>query len=177
MRLDKKYAISALAVILLVLAAFYVFAGEERRDRETSLEEIDRLNEVLTRVLDFYVDEKELGDVVDDAIRGILEELDPHSVYLDKRQYENLMSRAMSPEMFQGVLNEMARKGMLDSSVAENALATAGMRSARAIDDKYYDAMLAQKQAEMAVPGILAELARLAEESKTSGASRQTSNS
>jgi carboxyl-terminal processing protease len=91
LRLDKRFAISALAVILLVAAAVYVIAGEQRRDRETSLEEIDRLNEVLTRVLDYYVDEKELGDVIDDAIRGILEELDPHSVYLDKRQYENLM--------------------------------------------------------------------------------------
>jgi len=91
LRLDKRFAISALALILLVAAAFYVLAGEQRRDRETSLEEIDRLNEVLTRVLDYYVDEKELGEVVDDAIRGILEDLDPHSVYLDKRQYENLM--------------------------------------------------------------------------------------
>jgi carboxyl-terminal processing protease len=91
LRLDKRFAISALAVILLVAAAFYVIAGEQRRDRETDLEEIDRLNEVLTRVLDYYVEEKDLGDVVDDAIRGILEDLDPHSVYLDKRQYENLM--------------------------------------------------------------------------------------
>ncbi len=91
MRLDKRFALLALAVILLVAATVYVIAGEQRRDRETSLEEIDRLIEVVTRVLDNYVEEKELGDVVDDAIRGILEELDPHSVYLDKRQYENLM--------------------------------------------------------------------------------------
>ncbi len=78
-------------MILLAAAAFYVFAGEQRRDRETSLEEVDRLNEVLTRVLDYYVEEQELSDVIDNAIRGILENLDPHSVYLDKRQYENLM--------------------------------------------------------------------------------------
>lgn len=91
MRLDKRFTISVLAVILLAAAAFYVFAGEQRRDRETSLEEIDRLNEVLTRVLDYYVEEQELSDVIDNAIRGILEDLDPHSVYLDKRQYENLM--------------------------------------------------------------------------------------
>ena len=91
MRLDKRFVISVLAVILLASAAFYVFAGEQRRDRETSLEEVDRLNEVLTRVLDYYVEEQELSDVIDNAIRGILEDLDPHSVYLDKRQYENLM--------------------------------------------------------------------------------------
>ncbi len=91
MRLDKRFTISILAVILLAAAAFYVFAGEQRRDRETSLEEVDRLNEVLTRVLDYYVEEQELSDVIDNAIRGILENLDPHSVYLDKRQYENLM--------------------------------------------------------------------------------------
>lgn len=91
MRLDKRFTISILAVILLAAAAFYVFAGDQRRDRETSLEEVDRLNEVLTRVLDYYVEEQELSDVIDNAIRGILEDLDPHSVYLDKRQYENLM--------------------------------------------------------------------------------------
>jgi len=91
LRLDKRFTISVLAVILLAAAAFYVFAGEQRRDRETSLEEVDRLNEVLTRVLDYYVEEQEISDVIDNAIRGILEDLDPHSVYLDKRQYENLM--------------------------------------------------------------------------------------
>ena len=91
MRLDKRFAISALALIVLVAAAFYVLAGEQRRDRETELEELDRLSDVLGKVLDFYVDEKEMNDLVDDAIKGILEDLDPHSVYLDKHQYDNLM--------------------------------------------------------------------------------------
>jgi carboxyl-terminal processing protease len=91
LRLNKRFAISALALVLLVAAAFYVIAGEKRRDRETALEEIDRLNEVLTRVLNNYIEEKDIEEVVDDAINGILQELDPHSVYLDKHQYENLM--------------------------------------------------------------------------------------
>ncbi len=32
MRLDKRFTISILAVLLLAAAAFYVFAGEQRRD-------------------------------------------------------------------------------------------------------------------------------------------------
>jgi carboxyl-terminal processing protease len=92
LRIDRKYTVSIIAIIVLALAAFYVFAGEQReKTREASLEEIDRFNEILTKVLDYYIDEKELGEVIDSAIKGILDDLDPHSVYLDKHQYENLM--------------------------------------------------------------------------------------
>jgi carboxyl-terminal processing protease len=91
LRLDKRYAISALALMLMVLAAMYVFAGEQRREEGTSLEEVDRLSKVLNQVLKYYVEEKEIDELVDSAINGILEELDPHSVYLDKHQYQNLM--------------------------------------------------------------------------------------
>lgn len=92
MRLERKYFVALLFAVVLAAVAFYVFAGEQRgRTKETSLEDIDRFNEVLAKVLDHYVDRKELGELIDAAIEGILGQLDPHSVYLDRRQYENLM--------------------------------------------------------------------------------------
>ncbi|MDD3643537.1 MAG: S41 family peptidase, partial [Candidatus Krumholzibacteria bacterium] len=92
MRLRKKWIVAFIAVAVVAAAAWFAVAQEQReRSRETSLEEIDRFNEIITKVLDFYVDEKELGELIDSAIEGILEDLDPHSVYLDKHQYENLM--------------------------------------------------------------------------------------
>jgi len=92
LKLDKRFTVSLMALIVLASAAFYVVAaGQDERTRETSLENIDRFNSVLGKVLDYYVEEKELGELIDAAIAGILEELDPHSVYLDSHQYENLM--------------------------------------------------------------------------------------
>ena len=92
MRLHKRYIIAFIAVAVIAAGAWVVSGQEQRgRDRDTSLEDIDRFNEVITKVLDYYVDEKDLGELIDAAIEGILSDLDPHSVYLDKRQYENLM--------------------------------------------------------------------------------------
>jgi len=57
--------------------------------------------------------------------------------------YANQIRRAMSPENFQGVLNTLSNRGVLDSSIAENTLAKAGNLVSRTIADKAFESNLA----------------------------------
>jgi carboxyl-terminal processing protease len=72
--------------------AIYVWAQEDERDkREQLFRELERFATVVERIADFYVNETDSEKLINSAINGMLKELDPHSVYLDKHQYDNLM--------------------------------------------------------------------------------------
>lgn len=81
-------------VFVTVVAAGTFFVGAaDRREKDDNLdyEHLNRFRDVMVRILDNYVEKKEFSELIDAAIAGMLEELDPHSVYLDRSQYENLM--------------------------------------------------------------------------------------
>ena len=71
-----------------------VFATSHARDSEAPPHAADdptvRLNEVIERVRREYVDRVDEQRIVESAIRGIVEELDQHSSYLDADQYEEI---------------------------------------------------------------------------------------
>lgn len=92
-------------------------------------------------------------------------------------QYANLMRRGLGPEAYQGTLNQLAQKGMLNSSVAGDSMASATKGISKMIGDQAFDSMLGQYSAQMQVPSILAQLAQLGQESKTSSGSSSTSTS
>jgi len=52
---------------------------------------MELLAEVLLQVRKNYVDELSYEDLLQGAIRGMLAELDPHSAFLDKEEYRNLL--------------------------------------------------------------------------------------
>ena len=92
-------------------------------------------------------------------------------------QYANLMRRGMGPEAFQGTLNSLANRGMLNSSVAGDSMAGVQKGTARMIADQQFNSMLAQQQALQNIPNILANLAQLGQESSSRGGSYGSSQS
>ena len=52
--------------------------------------EARRLAEILARVRREYVDDVPAGHLLDEAARGMVASLDPHSAYLDRREYEDI---------------------------------------------------------------------------------------
>ena len=80
-------------------------------------------------------------------------------------QYSALMRQSMGPEAFQGTLNQLASKNMLNSSVAGNALSQTAFPLAQAIGNQAFQSQLAGQQAKLQIPQSLSDLARLGQES------------
>ena len=90
--------------------------------------------------------------------------------------YSNLMRGSMGPEAFQGTLNSLANRGVLGSSVAENAMGSAASGIASNVGQRGYESFLQGLQAQMNVPSMLAQIAQLARESRSSGTSSASSS-
>lgn len=58
------------------------------------LEELRTFSQVFSRIQDDYVEEVAAETLVEDAIRGMIAGLDPHSTYLDPEEYQRLQSGA-----------------------------------------------------------------------------------
>lgn len=73
-------------------AGHYVWAEREvpAADTELPLEELRTFTDVLDRVKQEYVEKVEDKKLLENAIRGILSGLDPHSAYLDKEAFREL---------------------------------------------------------------------------------------
>ena len=91
-------------------------------------------------------------------------------------QYSNLMNQAMGPQAFQGTLNQLAQRNMLNSSVAGNALAQTAVPIAQAVGNQGWQSALAGQQAQMQVPTSLAQLAQLGQESNNMSTGASTSS-
>jgi carboxyl-terminal processing protease len=90
MKLNMKFKPSKTLVIAAVIVA--VCATSIVIARASNVYDSLRLfNDVLTRIRDEYVDRVDMDKLIQGAIRGMLDTLDPHSNYLTKKQYDDLM--------------------------------------------------------------------------------------
>ncbi|MDY6827230.1 MAG: hypothetical protein SVV67_08705 [Bacillota bacterium] len=92
-------------------------------------------------------------------------------------QYGNAMRQAMGPNQFQGTLNQLAARGMLNSNVASDTLAGAQNQAAQDIANQGFNSMLSQYAAQMKLPELLGTIAQLANESSGSSSSYNSSTS
>jgi carboxyl-terminal processing protease len=92
LRFNKRIIITVCLLAVITAVSIFVFA-EERRDKrdEEVYQDMERFGTVLAKIMDYYVKEMDSQELIDAAIEGMLSELDPHSVYLNKHQWENLM--------------------------------------------------------------------------------------
>ncbi len=85
----NKYLLNLFFVVLLLLnTKLYSNTSEDKL-----YEKIDLFGEVLEKIKQEYVDDVEQADVMDSAINGVLQSLDPYSAY-------------MSPEIFKSMQTE-----------------------------------------------------------------------
>jgi carboxyl-terminal processing protease len=100
-------------------------------DTNISQADLERLGAAIEAVQDFYVDKVSGKTIIDNAISGMLSNLDPHSAYLDEQDYEDL--QAMTEGQFCGIGVEVDMEGPaleviapLDGSPAAKAGIKAG---------------------------------------------------
>lgn len=92
MRFDKKLVITLVLVFTVTTVAILVWAQDQRRQNTAKvLEDLKPFAQVYERIVDFYVTEVETEEIIEAAIDAMLKELDSHSIYLSKHEWENLM--------------------------------------------------------------------------------------
>ncbi len=91
--------------------------------------------------------------------------------------FANQMRRAFAPENFQGLLNSLSNRNVLNSDITSDALSKASNLAAKTIADKSFEAQVAQAQNQLAIPSILGNLANLGQvsTSQTDAANRASS--
>jgi len=90
---------SSIKYILIILIIFFtnILSTSYSENIDKMYQKIDLFSEVLEKIQDEYVDEVDQSEVMDSAIHGVLQSLDPYSAY-------------MSPEIFQETQTETSGK-------------------------------------------------------------------
>ncbi len=96
----KKYKKLILITTVVACLLFVSFSNSNTIGKLKSLSYIIRLVE------NYYVDEVDLGEILDGAIHGFLDELDPHSSYINSKDFK-YMQESLEGE-FEGIGIEFA---------------------------------------------------------------------
>lgn len=92
-----KGLISALMVVTLSMSATVQALptrdlGEEDTSEQVPIEDVQRFSNAISLIKKYYVKDTEDKVLFDNAIRGMLAGLDPHSAYLDESDFKELQS-------------------------------------------------------------------------------------
>jgi len=101
---NLKYILIIISLILL-----NIFNTAYSKNIDKLYEKIDLLSEVLEKVQDEYVDEIDQAEVMDFAINGILQSLDPYSAYMNPKIYEEMQTETSGE--FGGLGIEVSMEG------------------------------------------------------------------
>jgi len=96
-----------LIIITLILLNIFNIAYSKNIDK--LYEKIDLLGEVLEKVQDEYVDEIDQAEVMDFAINGILQSLDPYSAYMNPKIFKEMQTETSGE--FGGLGIEVSMEG------------------------------------------------------------------
>ena len=79
---------------ILYLFLFFVFlmVPVQAKENKNIYEKIDLFGEVLEKVKSEYVDDIDQSDIIDSAINGALQSLDPYSAYMSPELFKNMQT-------------------------------------------------------------------------------------
>ncbi len=79
-----------LKIFLSFSFLFYFFFQTYLKSEEDIFKKIDLFSEVLKKIENQYVDEVDQSEMMDSAINGVLQSLDPYSAYMSPELYKNM---------------------------------------------------------------------------------------
>jgi carboxyl-terminal processing protease len=92
LKINKKLFTAIILGCVLIAATIIVMAGDQKEKQEQNVyQNIETFGRVLDKVLSYYVYDLDSEKLIKAAINGMLDQLDEHSVYMDRYEYENLM--------------------------------------------------------------------------------------
>ncbi len=129
----RRTLLAALLGCLLgvtLAAATLWFAGGQRRTASLPQKDARLLAEVLDRIHDDYVDRTDDHELMANAIRGMVGELDPHSAFMDADEFEDL--RIATEGNYSGIGVEVTRESgviVVITPIDGSPAARAGIRA------------------------------------------------
>ena len=84
--MKKKYFSYIITITTIIFLNISNKAYSQNIDK--LYEKIDLFSEVLEKIQNEYVDEIDQADVMDSAINGVLQSLDPYSAYMNQQIFE-----------------------------------------------------------------------------------------
>ena len=79
-----------LKIILALFFSFYFSNQPYLKSEDDIYKKIDLFSEVLNKINNQYVDEVDQSEMMDSAINGVLQSLDPYSAYMSPELYKNM---------------------------------------------------------------------------------------
>ncbi|SVE58194.1 uncharacterized protein METZ01_LOCUS511048, partial [marine metagenome] len=84
-----KY-IKYLPYVILGIVLLYGFRSEKTKDQ---FQKMKTLTQIIRLVSENYVEEVDMNDILEGAITGLLDKLDPHSNYISAKDFEFINER------------------------------------------------------------------------------------
>ena len=88
----KKNCITKNIIIILSVIISFFYNPAHSQNLDKLYEKIDLFSEVLEKINNEYVDEIDQSEVMDSAINGVLQSLDPYSAYMNPEIYEEMQT-------------------------------------------------------------------------------------
>lgn len=79
---------SLIAMVGFVLGALTIKISDVYAKSESRYQQLENFSDALNIIDKYYVEKVELEDLINGAIQGMLQNLDPHSSYMDKETYK-----------------------------------------------------------------------------------------
>ena len=79
-----------LGIVVLTVVITGLVVDATKADSDNFYSDIIRLDNVATKIHQNYVEDMSSKSLIDNAISGMLEILDPHTTYFEEKQYEEL---------------------------------------------------------------------------------------
>ncbi len=89
--MKKNYITKNIIIILSVIISFF-YNPAHSQNLDKLYEKIDLFSEVLEKINNEYVDEIDQSEVMDSAINGVLQYLDPYSAYMNPETFEEMQT-------------------------------------------------------------------------------------
>ena len=105
--MKKKYIQKILMFFTIIILNIYSVANAENTDK--LYEKIDLFSEVLEKIQNEYVDEVDQSNVMDSAIDGVLNSLDPYSSYMNPEIFDEMQTETSGE--FGGLGIEISMEG------------------------------------------------------------------
>lgn len=91
-----KWLAGVVIVILITLPASHLLFSKQKNAYAAIESKLKVMNQILYYVNQLYYEDVDMNDLMDGAFRGIMDQLDPHSIFIPAKEQENI------DELFRG---------------------------------------------------------------------------